>query len=338
MTAVKQSMKPADLPAWAALYAYSGHSNPAPGDSHPVGMDSAERIVTRPDFDGIVCAVLLKDALKIDAPVYWVEPNEIQKGRAAILSGDVIANLPFDERCAMWFDHHYTNRVDRPFRGAFGLAPSAARMVYEYFKDRMHRDYAWLVHETDAIDSANLTESQVLHPERYPAVLLSMTIKGPNRSDAYWDRLVDLLLNHDISGVLADPVVGQRCRLAVEENLRYKKLLKAHTRIAGHVSITDFRSFTATPTGNRFLVFSLFPETVVNMKIHHHDTRPDQTVVHVGHSIFNRGCRVNVGLLLSRFEGGGHHGAGAATFSSKKADDYLASMIDTLMRNVPIDD
>ena len=81
------------------------------------------RIVTRPDFDGIVCAVLLYEALQIDEPVKWVEPNDLQKGRVNIHNQDVIANLPYDENCALWFDHHYTNRINTSFKGAFKIAP-----------------------------------------------------------------------------------------------------------------------------------------------------------------------------------------------------------------------
>ncbi len=77
------------------------------------------RIVTRPDFDGIVCAVLLRDALKITRPVKWVEPNVLQSGQVEIHNGDIIANLPYQDNCTLWFDHHYTNRIYRPFRRRF---------------------------------------------------------------------------------------------------------------------------------------------------------------------------------------------------------------------------
>jgi len=93
------------------------------------------RIVTRPDFDGVVCAALLYEAEKITEPVKWVRPNDVQKGRVDIRKGDIMANLPYDERCSLWFDHHYSNRINRPFKGAFKLAPSAAGVIFEYYKD-----------------------------------------------------------------------------------------------------------------------------------------------------------------------------------------------------------
>ena len=90
------------------------------------------RIVTRPDFDGVVCAVLLSDALKIKEAVKWVEPNAVQRGLVEIRKGDIIANLPYHDRCTLWFDHHYTNRIYRSFNGAFEIAPSAAGIIFKY--------------------------------------------------------------------------------------------------------------------------------------------------------------------------------------------------------------
>ncbi len=291
------------------------------------------RIVTRPDFDGIVCAVLLKDALGIAGPVFWIEPGAVQKKEAPIRVGDVVANLPYDPRCSLWFDHHYTNRIDTPFEGAFALTPSAARVVFEYFPGRFSRDFTELVVQTDRIDSADLTEEEVRHPERYPYVLLSMSVKNPDREAAYWDHLVDLLGAGGINEVMEDRMVRERCQRVVAQNLRYRELLRAHTAVRGPVSVTDFRSLEKSPGGNRFLVFSLFPDTVVNAKIHYHDRDRDKVVVHLGHSIFNRNCRVNVGKLLSAYQGGGHRGAGAAAFDRSEADRHIAEILSVLERN-----
>jgi oligoribonuclease NrnB/cAMP/cGMP phosphodiesterase (DHH superfamily) len=141
------------------------------------------RIVTRPDFDGIVCAVLLFEALDIKDPVIWVEPNHVQKGLINIQNEDIIANLPYDERCAFWFDHHYTNQIDTPFKGAFKIAPSAAGIIFDYYKNRLRRDYSELVQAADKIDSADLTLDEVLHPENYPYVLIPLTISNDDQPD-----------------------------------------------------------------------------------------------------------------------------------------------------------
>jgi hypothetical protein len=294
------------------------------------------RIVTRADFDSVACAAMLYDALDIDRGIQWVEPSEIQKKTAVIEPDDVIANLPFHETCSLWFDHHYSNRVEWPFSGLYRIAPSAAGLIYEYYRDRFSRDFSELAAQADKIDSADLTREEVLSPESHPYLLLSMTINSHERKDIpYWNDLVRLLWKCSIGEVMADARVTERCRAAVQENMRYRDFLEQYTRLVGPVAVTDFRPMAKAPSGNRFLVYSLFPESVVNMKIRYSNEDKNTILVSVGHSIFNRNCRVNVGDMLSRFEGGGHAAAGACSFDAGKAADYIPKIIDLLVKNEP---
>ena len=292
------------------------------------------RIVTRPDFDGVVCAVLISDALDIHLPVQWLQPNDFQKGLADIRAGDIVANLPFHPNCELWFDHHATNTADRPFQGLFREAPSAASLVLEYFKPRLKRDYTELVHWADRVDSADFTQAMVLQPEKYDYVLLSMTVSGEDGDgEPYWNRLVALLREKSMRDVMADPEVAERCRTVVEQNARYADVLEAYTRIEQHVSITDLRGLDHPPSGNRFLVYCMFPETVVNVRIRYENKNKDTVVVNIGHSIFNPHCNVHVGKLLAGCEGGGHRGAASARFDVSKMNDYLPEIIGRLVRN-----
>ena len=292
------------------------------------------RIVTRPDFDGVVCAVLLYDVEEITSPVKWVEPGDIQKGLVDIRGSDIIANLPYDDRCALWFDHHYTNRIDRPFEGVYREAPSAAGIIYAHYTGRFPEIRGVLVAAADKIDSADLTMDEVLQPEKYDFVLLAMTISNNENPDVdYWNRLVALLREKTIDAILADDDVRQNCDRVIRENQAYREQLNRYTRVQEKVAVTDFRSLDKTPVGNRFLVYSLFPEAHVHMRISHDARRPEWIAVNVGHSIFNPGCRVNVGLLLSAYEGGGHPGAGACRFHVSKTDEYLPRIIEALVKN-----
>ena len=115
------------------------------------------RIVTRPDFDGIVCAVLLYETVSIDQPIKWVSPNDMQQNRVEIKKGDIIANLPYNEHCSLWFDHHFSNQLRYPVAGLFRIAPSAAGIVYEYYQNTLQDRFAELVRETDKIDDAQLS-------------------------------------------------------------------------------------------------------------------------------------------------------------------------------------
>ena len=292
------------------------------------------RIVTRPDFDGVVCAVLLIDALGIKEPVRWVEPNALQRGQVEIRKGDVIANLPYADNCTLWFDHHHTNQIDLPFKGVFKIAPSAAGIIFEHYRDRFKRDYRKLVTATDKIDSADLNMDEVCHPEKHDYVLLSMTISdGDYPNESYWNRLVYLLGNNGLGQILQDPEVKRRCQDVVRQNEQYAVHLKANTRLEKHVAITDFRHLEKTPTGNRFLVYALYPESFVQVRIRHEDKNKEIVAVSVGHSIFNPHCNVNAGVLLAGFEGGGHCGAASTRFHTSKADEFLPQIIDALLKN-----
>jgi oligoribonuclease NrnB/cAMP/cGMP phosphodiesterase (DHH superfamily) len=294
------------------------------------------RIVTRPDFDGVVCAALISDALGIEQPVHWVEPNELSKGTAEIRAGDILANLPHHPDCEIWFDHHSTNRIERPFKGLFRDAPSAARNVFDYFAGRFKRDYRELVDWADRIDSADFSQDEVLHPEKHDYVLLSMTVSSEKgREEGYWNKLVRLLREGDIRQAMADADVAARCCKVIEENSEYAGWLRKFTRIEGQVAITDFRCLDHPPSGNRFLAYSLFPEALVSVRIRYEDRLKQTVVVNVGHSIFNPGCRVHVGRLLIDFGGGGHRGAAACRFPSSKAEDYLPKIISALIKNQP---
>ena len=296
------------------------------------------RIVTRPDFDGLVCAMLLRIAEGSDLPLVWAEPGDMQRGLVDVHPGDIVANLPYNANCGLWFDHHFSNTPDRPVQGLFEMAPSAAGLVYRYYRERIEQDYDELVNQTDRIDSADLTEDEVQHPENYPYVLLSMTISGRELQDEpYWNRLVDLLADHPIDKVMADAEVRERCARVVADNHAYRDHLERHTTIDGVVAVTDFRDLPQTPRGNRFLVYSLYPQTVVQAKIRYNDRDRNRVIVSVGHSIFNRNCKVNVGLLLSHYGGGGHPGAGSCSFPKEKADTYIPAILDALVRNQTVD-
>ncbi len=292
------------------------------------------RIVTRPDFDGIVCAVLLTDALECETPIKWAEPNAVQNGLIEINKGDIIANLAYNPNCTLWFDHHISNRINKTFNGAYELAPSAARLIFEYYKDRFKRDYRELVRETDRIDAAEISLDEVLHPENHSYISLDMTIASHKAEhEPYWNRLVELLMKFDIQWVLKDPEVQERISNAIEENKEYAKYLEQYSTLKGEISITDFRSLDKTPYGNRFLVFSLFPESIVNIKIRFDYNDRDRVIVSVGHSIFNRCCNANAGEICARFGGGGHMGAGSCCFEASQAEENIAVILDILQQS-----
>jgi hypothetical protein len=295
------------------------------------------RLVTRGDLDGLTCAVLLSLNEQIDS-ISLIHPQDISDGRADIQPGDVIANLPYHPGCAMWFDHHLhtatTNVPPEAFRGAFGQAPSAARLVYEYYGgEEAMPQFAELVRETDRLDSANLTPGDVLDPQTY--IKLGFTIDGRSglgTFERYFLHLVELLrAGAPISAILDDPSVKKRCDLLESENEHFCQELRNHSRVEGNVVVTDFRELDHTPIGNRFLVYALFPEVNVSARVHWGPNRTFPMLL-LGHSIFRRTCKTNVGELAARYGGGGHKGAGSIPLMADP-DQQIAMVIGELKSN-----
>jgi hypothetical protein len=274
------------------------------------------RLVTRGDLDGLTCAVLLTLNEPIEG-IALVHPQDISDGRADIQPGDVIANLPYHPGCALWFDHHQhtatPNIPPEAFRGAFAQAPSAARLVYEYYGgEAALPQFAELIRETDRLDSADLTPEDVLDPQSY--IKLGFTIDGRSglgTFERYFLHLVELLrAGTPIATVLDDPAVRKRTALLDSENECFRRDLKSSSRVEGNVVVTDFRELDHTPIGNRFVVYALYPEVNVSARIHWGPQRSFPMLL-LGHSIFRRTCKTNVGELAARYGGGGHRGAGS---------------------------
>ena len=184
------------------------------------------RLVTRADFDGLVCGALITKFEDIDSYLF-VEPKFMQDGLVEVRNGDIIANLPYHPSCTLWFDHHITNttpQFDRPIvpgKGGFRLAPSAARVVCEYYNEiskpnepvaAAHLAFLnsqrmkYLLEETDKIDAGKLTREDVLNPQGY--VLISMTTDGRNAGDEpYWLRVIELLREETLENMLNDSEV-----------------------------------------------------------------------------------------------------------------------------------
>jgi hypothetical protein len=299
------------------------------------------RLVTRGDLDGLTSAVLITTKERIDE-ILLVHPQEITDKAIQIRTTDVLANLPYHPNAGLWFDHHLlTDSNERPpatFQGRYGLAPSAARLVYEYYLEKHPNDpellrYARLVDETDRLDAARLTPADVDDPRDY--ILLGYTIDsrtGLGGFEDYFIRLVDWLKTMTIEEVLAQPEVRERVERIRAEAGAFKTLLERNSFQINNVVVTDLREVEHLPAGNRFLVYSLFPQANVSLRVHW-GPRHDTVVAAVGHSIFNRTCNTSVGELMSRFGGGGHRGAGTCILPIEKAADAIDEILFELQAN-----
>jgi nanoRNase/pAp phosphatase (c-di-AMP/oligoRNAs hydrolase) len=299
------------------------------------------RLVTRGDLDGLTSAVIITAKEPIDE-IVLVHPQDITDKRVEIRSDDILANVPYDPRCGMWFDHHLlTDSNEKPpqkFQGRYGLAPSAARLVYDYYRE-LHPNDAQLakldrlVYETDRLDSATLTPDDVENPRDY--ILLGYTIDsrtGLGSFEEYFLELVDWLKTMPIEEVLAQPHVAERVERLRNEQEAFRTLLQRNSFQLQNVVVTDLRDIDRLPAGNRFLIYNLFPETNVSIRVHW-GPRRDTVIAAVGHSIFNRTCKTSVGELMSRFGGGGHRGAGTCLLPIDRAAEAIDEILFELQAN-----
>jgi hypothetical protein len=296
------------------------------------------RLVTRADLDGLASAVLVTASEKID-DILLVHPQDITDKKVPISAADILTNLPYHPGCGKWFDHHLlTESNERPperFEGRYGLAPSAARMVFEYYveKNPLLKKYETLVAETDRLDAAQLTLDDVLDPQGY--ILLGYTLDPRTGLGAYQDyfkQLVQWLRDKPVEEIMELPEVKERVERIRAQDRAFREATEKCSRLDANVVITDFRSLQAPPVGNRFLVYTLFPQANISMRVHWGPTR-DHVSVAMGHSIFNRTSRTTVGTLMSRYGGGGHKGAGHCLLPAAQAEEKIAEMIATLKKD-----
>lgn len=291
------------------------------------------RLVTRADWDGLVCAVLLSTVEHIDV-IQFTAAREIQDGSAAILPDSIIANLPYHPSAALWFDHHVSEEargahMAAGFKGRFAPAPSAARLVYEYYHDDARlRRFADLIDATDRVDSAQLTLEDVVNPSGF--VLLAYTLDprtGLHDLDreAYFLLLLDWLKTKPVDEILALPEVKRLTDRLRSEDQAFREALRQHSRLEGNVVVTDLRGVEA-PAGNRFLIYTLFPEANVSARLTT-DAGGETCTISVGYSIFNRTCKTNVGNLLAEYGGGGLVGVGAAQFPAGEAEAKFREIV-----------
>ena len=300
------------------------------------------RLITRSDFDGLACAVLLREVEDIES-VEFVHPKDVQDGKVEVGRNDILTNLPYVQGAGLWFDHHSSeitrNEDTVSYRGRFEIAPSAARVVYNHYGPEKLAKYAKLLEVVDRSDAAQLTADEVTDPRGW--ILLSY-VMDPRTGLAYhrdyrisnrelMSKMIDLIARHpdDPESVLADVDVKERIDRYFEQQQEFERVMRAHSRLEGNVIVTDLRGTGEPPTGNRFVIYTMFPDANIQVRIF--DGRKGEFVVcAVGHSIFNRTSKTDVGKLMSRYGGGGHRGAGTCQLPLADAEAKLAEIIATI--------
>jgi nanoRNase/pAp phosphatase (c-di-AMP/oligoRNAs hydrolase) len=294
------------------------------------------RVLTRGDLDGLTSAVLISVVEKV-TEVRFAHPKDVQDGKVPCDAEDVVVNLPYVKGCGLWFDHHVSEKGKLEnigaFKGAFEVAPSAARVVANYYKSPEFKKYEELLAATDKLDAAQLSEEDVMDPKGW--ILLGYTIDprtglGPE-FQKYFRWLVEYVKEVPIAKILKHPEVKKRADRVIKETAAYKKLIKANSKLDGNVILTDLRTVKDAPAGNRFLVYTLYPKGNVEVRVFR-GKGGETCNVAIGHSIFNRTCKVSAGDLCASYGGGGHFGAGTCQLRLETAEAQIKEIIGKLKK------
>ncbi len=301
------------------------------------------RLVTRSDFDGLGCAAILKEKGIID-DIKFVHPKDIQDGKIEITSDDILSNIPFVPGCGIWFDHHASEQERKAFGNFEGKsdpsAPSAARVVYEYygglekFKNK-HLD--GLIHAVDKADAARFTKEEILNPGGW--VLLSFIMDPRTGLGRYKDYrisnyalmmdMIDYCRNKTDTEILEIPDIKERTMRYFEQDKPFRKMLLDNSRMQGNVVILDLRDQENIYTGNRFLLYSLFPDANISMQIMW-GFQSQNIIITCGYSIINNTATADVGALMLKHGGGGHRRVGTCQVPIDKADDIIKEISEEL--------
>ena len=297
------------------------------------------RLITRADFDGLACGALLLHLGLIDSWEF-VHPKDTQDGLVKVTDNDVLANIPYVKGCKLWFDHHSSESerlgLRTYFEGVSRKAPSCARVIYEYYGgDEKLGRFGNMIHYVDKVDSGNLISEEVLHPHGW--VLLGFIMDprtGLGRFRDFTISNIELLkmlaracAEKDVDEILALPDVKERIEVYREQTALFHDMLQQRAKVEGNAVVVDLRGVDPIHAGNRFLIYTLFPDQ--NMSIWIVDGLDKaNAVITVGYSIINRTATVNVGSLMLHYGGGGHDKVGTCQVPYADADRIIAEIIE----------
>ena len=303
-----------------------------------------QRLVTRSDFDGLACAMMLRE-LGMIRDIKFVHPKDVQDGIIELTKADITTNLPYDPRVGLAFDHH-ESEVDRLKATETGgkliidpKARSAARVVYDYFggKSALPRISEDLMAAVDKGDSADFSMEEILHPSGWVLLHYLMDPRtGLGRFRSFrisnYDLMMELLgycLDHSIDEILELPDVKERVDLYFEQTEQFTAQLRRVAKVEGKVVVLDLRNEEIIHAGNRFMIYALYPETQISIHVTW-GFQKQNTAVMIGKSIINKASDADIGAICLKYGGGGHRNAGTCQLDNDKVDAQLPDIIAAL--------
>ena len=306
--------------------------------------DKKYRLVTRSDFDGLVCAVLMKEIDLID-DILFVHPKDMQDGKVDTSDNDISTNLPYTPGLHLCFDHHYSETIRNEAHENHIIdaeAPSAARVVYNYYggKEVFANISDDMMAAVDKADMAKFDREDILDPVGWTLLNFIMDSRtGLGRHHEFrisnyqlMMKLIDLCRKCSIEDVLKDADVRERIDLYMEHYVPSIEQLKRCSSVHGNLVLVDFLAEENIYAGNRFMIYALYPEA--NVSMHVLWGRDKESIVYaVGKSIINDTCKTNVGELMLQYGGGGHIAAGTCQASLDDAAKVRRELVEIINKN-----
>jgi len=304
------------------------------------------RLLTRSDFDGLACGVFLVEKGVVDE-YKFVHPKDIQDGKIEVTSNDVLANVPYVSGCGLWFDHH-TSESERleienlDFEGETRPAPSCAQVIWDYYggEESFGKDLLPQLEAVNKSDSGNVTSEEILNPKGW--VLLSFIMDprtglgrfGDYRISNYqlMEEMIQYCRTKTVDEILQIPDVQERVKRYFDQQDLFKDMLNRCCIVKDNVIITNLINEETVYSGNRFLVYALYPNQNIEIRVIWGKSKQN-VVFTVGHSILNRTSRTNVGKLMLTYGGGGHEKVGTCQVPIEDWERLMGEIIDQMRKD-----
>ncbi|MDR2075998.1 MAG: exopolyphosphatase [Desulfovibrio sp.] len=299
------------------------------------------RLVTRSDFDGLACAVLLKHLGLID-DYKFAHPKDIQDGLVEVTGNDILANVPYVDGCAMWFDHH-TSEYERlgnvKFVGSSLPLPSCARVIWEYYggRKKFSARFDDMLEGVDKVDSANLTVEDITDPKGW--VLLGFIMDPRTGLGRYKDYrisnyqlmldMIDYCSSMTVEEILRNPDVQERAARYFAQEKDFAAMIRRCATVHDNVLLVDLRREEEIFSGNRFTLYGIFPQCNVSVQVVW-GLRKQNVVLTVGYSVINHSCTADVGSLMLAHGGGGHPRVGTCQVPTDRAEQEIRDVVEAL--------
>ena len=304
------------------------------------------RLLTRSDFDGLACGVFLVEKGVVDE-YKFVHPKDIQDGKLEVTSNDVLANVPYVPGCGLWFDHH-TSEGERleienlDFEGETRPAPSCAQVVWDYYggEESFGKNLLPQLEAVNKSDSGNLTREEILNPKGW--VLLSFIMDPRTGLGRFGDyrisnyQLMEEMIQHcrtkTVDEIMQIPDVQERVERYFDQQDLFKDMLNRCCIVKDNVIITNLINEETIYSGNRFLVYALFPNQNIEIRVIWGKSKQN-VVFTVGHSILKRTSRTNVGKLMLKYGGGGHEKVGTGQVPIEDWERLMGEIVDQMRKD-----